>query len=53
MAIAQHYFLELKTPTWLVDFSRDPWAALFFASGGGNTGDCGIVWSMHRGHCYF
>lgn len=48
MAIEQHFSAkdELNTPTWLVDFSRDPWVGLFFASDGGKTGDCGIVWSI-------
>lgn len=48
MAVVQHYsdVDTLDTSTWLVDFSRDPWAALFFASDGGRTGDCGIVWNI-------
>ena len=48
MAIAQHYSAAdlLGVPTWLVDLSRDPWVALFFASDGGETGDFGIVWDI-------
>lgn len=48
MAIAQHYSASdvLGVPTWLVDFSRDPWVGLFFATDGGKTGDCGIVWDI-------
>ena len=48
MAVCQHYSDTeiLGLPTWLVDFSRDPWVGLFFASDGGRTGDCGIVWDI-------
>jgi len=48
MAVAQHFSAAeiLATPTWLVDFSRDPWVGLFFATDGGETGDLGIVWSI-------
>ena len=48
MAVAQHYSAAdiLGTPTWLVDFSRNPWVGLFFASEGGETGDFGIVWDI-------
>ncbi|MGB9277132.1 MAG: FRG domain-containing protein [Terrimicrobiaceae bacterium] len=48
MAVAQHYSAAdiLGVPTWLVDLSRDPWVALFFASDGGETGDFGIVWDI-------
>ncbi|HEV8582283.1 MAG TPA: FRG domain-containing protein [Thermoanaerobaculia bacterium] len=48
MAVAQHYSAAeiLGVPTWLVDFSRDPWVGLFFASDGGETGDLGIVWDI-------
>jgi hypothetical protein len=48
MAVCQHYSDSaiLGVPTWLVDFSRDPWVGLFFASDGGRTGDCGIVWDI-------
>lgn len=48
MAVAQHYSAAdiLGTPTWLVDFSRDPWVGLFFATDGGETGDIGIVWDI-------
>jgi hypothetical protein len=48
MAVAQHYSAAdiLETPTWLVDFSRDPWVGLFFATDGGETGDIGIVWDI-------
>jgi hypothetical protein len=50
MAVAQHYSAAdiLGVPTWLVDFTRDPWVALFFASDGGTTGDVGIVWDIMR-----
>lgn len=48
MAVAQHYSgdKELAVPTWMADFSRDPWAALFFASDHGQEGDFGIVWRV-------
>ncbi len=48
MAVAQHYSAAdiLGVPTWLVDLSRNPWVALFFASDGGETGDFGIVWDI-------
>jgi hypothetical protein len=48
MAVAQHYSAqnELGVPTWLVDFTRDPWTALFFASDGGVTGEYGVVWQV-------
>ena len=48
MAVAQHYSAAdiLGTPTWLVDFSRNPWVGLFFATEGGETGDLGIVWDI-------
>jgi FRG domain len=48
MAVCQHYSDSeiLGVPTWLVDFSRDPWVGLFFASDGGRTGEIGIVWDI-------
>jgi hypothetical protein len=48
LAVCQHYSDSeiLGVPTWLVDFSRDPWVGLFFASDGGRTGDCGVVWDI-------
>jgi hypothetical protein len=48
MAVTQHYSADdvLGVPTWLVDFNRDPWVALFFASDGGKTGEVGIVWDI-------
>jgi hypothetical protein len=48
MAVCQHYSDSeiLGIPTWLVDFSRDPWVGLFFASDGGRTGEIGIVWDI-------
>ncbi len=46
MAITQHYSELLDVSTWLVDFSENPWVALFFASDGGRTGEIGIVWSI-------
>lgn len=48
MAVAQHYSAAdiLAARTWLVDLTRDPWVALFFASDGGRTGDVGIVWDI-------
>ena len=48
MAVPQHYSAPdmLGVPTWLVDFTRDPWVALFFASNCGKTGDLGIVWEI-------
>ncbi len=48
MAVAQHYSAAdiLGTPTWLVDFSRNPWVGLFFATEGGESGDLGVVWAI-------
>ncbi len=48
MAVCQHYSESelLGLPTWLVDFSRDPWVGLFFASDYGKSGDRGIVWDV-------
>lgn len=51
MAIAQHYSGpeqkgELGVPTWMMDFTRDPWVALFFATDGAVTGERGVVWSI-------
>lgn len=50
MAVAQHYSDPgiLGVPTWLVDFSRNPWVALFFASDGGQTGEFGVVWEIDQ-----
>jgi hypothetical protein len=46
MAVTQHYSPELALPTWLLDFSRDPWVGLFFATDRGEPGQCGVVWRM-------
>jgi hypothetical protein len=43
VAIVQHYSAELGIGTWLIDFSWDPFVALFFASYGGEDGDIGII----------
>jgi FRG domain len=43
VAIVQHYSEELGTGTWLIDFTWDPFVALFFASDGGQEGDLGII----------
>jgi len=49
MAIAQHYSAELGVATWMLDFSYDPWTALYFASLNGKEGEIGVVWSIaHR-----
>ena len=50
MAVVQHYSAAdiLDTPTWLIDFSRDPWVGLFFATDGGVSGEIGIVWDISR-----
>lgn len=42
MAIAQHYASELKVITWLVDFTRNPWVALYFASHRGEDNFLGV-----------
>lgn len=42
-AIAQHYSVEAELATWLLDFTANPWVALFFASYRGKDGDIGIV----------
>jgi hypothetical protein len=48
MAVVQHFAGKdyLNIPTWLADFTRDEWVALFFASDGGENGKYGIVWEM-------
>jgi hypothetical protein len=43
LAVAQHVSKEAGTPTWLIDVTRDPFVALFFASAGGQTSDVGII----------
>jgi hypothetical protein len=48
VAIAQHYAKELEVMTWMIDFTRDPLVALFFASDGGSPGEVGIVWSVNQ-----
>lgn len=45
-AIAQHYSKEADVRTWLIDMTRDPFVALWFASQGGEAGDIGIVESI-------
>ncbi len=51
MAVAQHYSDDavLNVSTWLADFSKSFWVALFFASYGGREPDKGIVWSIMNG----
>ncbi len=41
VAIIQHYSRELRVSTWLLDVTRSPWVALFFASDDGTAGDIG------------
>lgn len=43
VAIVQHYSLEANTATWLIDFTWDPFVALFFASDGGEDEDIGVI----------
>lgn len=43
VAIVQHYSAETKVGTWLIDFTWDPFVALFFASDGGQADDIGMV----------
>lgn len=43
LAIATHYSIEAELATWLLDFTTNPWVALFFASYRGNDRDIGIV----------
>jgi len=43
LAIIQHYSEESKTKTWLLDVTRDPFVALFFASHHGKENDVGVV----------
>ncbi|MBM3848362.1 MAG: FRG domain-containing protein [Verrucomicrobia bacterium] len=42
-AIAQHYSFEAELATWLLDFTANPWVALFFASHQAKDGDTGII----------
>lgn len=48
MAIAQHFYKELCVPTWLLDFTWNPWVGLFFATSTGITGETGVVWEINR-----
>ena len=43
VAIVQHYSSEIKMGTWLIDFTWDPFVALFFASDGGQVDDIGKI----------
>lgn len=48
VAIIQHYSKEVKDHigvpgTWLIDFTWDPFVALFFASYEGQDGDIGVI----------
>lgn len=50
VAIAQHYSTrENGLRTWLLDVTRDPLVALFFASLGGQAGDRGLLWLIAEG----
>jgi hypothetical protein len=50
VAIAQHYSSkENGLRTWLLDVTRDPLVALFFASLGGKSGDHGLLWLISEG----
>jgi hypothetical protein len=48
IAVCQHYSDKenLGLATWLVDFSRDPWTGLFFASDHGEQGAVGVLWNI-------
>lgn len=47
VAIAQHYSSrENGLRTWLLDVTRDPLVALFFASLNGRTGEHGLLWTI-------
>ncbi|MBD3361775.1 FRG domain-containing protein [Candidatus Woesearchaeota archaeon] len=48
-AIAQHYSSEAKVKTWLVDFTYNPWVALFFASLNGQNNDLGKITCVSLG----
>lgn len=48
LAIAQHYSAELGVRPWLLDVTRSPYVALFFASDGGADGDIGVVDYVER-----
>ncbi len=41
VAIVQHYSAEVGIGTWLIDFTWDPFVALFFGSHHGQDGDVG------------
>ncbi len=43
VAILQHYSKEVGTGTWLIDFTWDPFIALFFASYGGQDKCIGVI----------
>ncbi|HWN99747.1 MAG TPA: FRG domain-containing protein [Blastocatellia bacterium] len=43
VALAQHYSKEAGVKTWLLDVTRDPFVAFFFASYGGNEKDIGVI----------
>ena len=48
VAIVQHYSTELDLRTWLVDFTWDPFIALFFASSDGKEGDEGVIYQISQ-----
>jgi hypothetical protein len=48
LAIAQHYSDVFSIKTWLVDVTESPWAALFFASDGGRSGEVGAIEYVSR-----
>jgi hypothetical protein len=51
LAVTQHYSgeEELDAATWLVDFTFDPWTALFFATDGGSKGEVGCLYALNLG----
>ena len=43
VAMVQHYSGETKCGTWLIDLTRNPFIALYFASKDGQDGQMGVV----------
>lgn len=48
LAIAQHYSNDLGVRTWLIDVTKSPYIALFFASDGGQDNDIGTITFIRR-----
>ena len=48
LAVIQHYSTELDLQTWLLDFTWDPFVALFFSSLNSEDNDIGMVFCIEQ-----